>query len=62
MKIGDKVQTPHGPGKIVDEDKTAYSNGRAAMQDGQRRWGVMVEKPKVAYNPAYFVDSELLPA
>jgi len=57
--IGQRVNTPHGLGKVVDEDKTAYYPQRSNMKDGQKRWGVRLDKSPFAFNPAYYCDKEL---
>jgi hypothetical protein len=56
MKIGDKVNTPHGEGVIVEtEEISKYENDRNAFT----RYGVKLDDPSVFNFLPFYVEREL---
>lgn len=49
MKIGDAVQTPQGPGKVVDIEHTGWNI----------RYGVELENSPFNFSPAYYFGKEI---
>ena len=53
MKIGDRVDTEHGPGEIVDVEHYSRING------GINRYGVKLDSSPFFYPVAYYWPAEI---
>jgi hypothetical protein len=53
MRVGDKVQTPHGAGEIVDIEHYNRIDG------GTNRYGVKLERSPFFYDVAYYWPKEV---